>query len=64
MYPGGALTIGGEKQPNVDLAFSVYEYEVTTYFNIKVYLILCAGILLLLGGITAGMRRLFDKKMD
>ena len=64
MYPGGALTIGGEEQPNSDLAFSVYEYEVTTYFNIKVYLILCAGILLLLGGITAGMRRLFDKKMD
>lgn len=64
MYPGGALTIGGEEQPNGDLAFSVYEYEVTTYFNIKVYLILCAGILLLLGGITAGMRRLFDKKMD
>lgn len=63
MYPGGALTIGGEEQPNGDLAFSVYEYEVTTYFNIKVYLMLCAGILLLLGGITAGMQRLFDKKM-
>lgn len=55
MYSGGSLTIGGEEQPNGDLAFSVYEYEVTTYFNLKVYLLLCVGILILTGGITAGM---------
>lgn len=55
MYPGGSLTIGGKEQPNGDLAFAVYEYEVTTYFNLKVYLLLCAGILILAGAITAGM---------
>lgn len=62
MYPGGSLSIGGDEQTNGDLAFSVYEYEVTTYFNLKVYLILCGGILILLGGITAGMWFLFRKK--
>ena len=61
MYQNGALTIGGEKQLNGDLAFSVYEYEVTTYFNLKVYLMLCAGIFILFSGITIGMRQLFDK---
>lgn len=55
MYPEGSLTIGGKEQPNGDLAFAVYEYEVTTYFNLKVYLMLCIGILILTGSITAGM---------
>ncbi len=57
MYPDGSLSIGGEEQPHGDLAFAVYEYEVTTYFNLKVYLMLCAGILILAGSITAGMRK-------
>ncbi len=57
MYSGGQLTVGGEIQEKGDLAFSVYEYQVTTYFNIKVYLLLCAGILLISGGITFGMWR-------
>lgn len=54
MYPGGSLTIGGEEQKNGDLAFAVYEYEVTTYFSIKFYLVLAAALLLLAGGITWG----------
>ncbi len=52
MYPKGSLTVGGREQKKGDLAFSVCEYKVTTYFSIKAYLVLCAGILLLAGGIT------------
>lgn len=58
MYPGGSLAIAGEEQKNGDLAFAVYEYEITTYFSIKFYLVLCAGLLLATGLITAGMWRL------
>lgn len=57
MYPGGSLKIAGEEQKKGDLAFAVYEYEVTTYFSIKMYLFLCTGLLLLTGGITILMRR-------
>ena len=52
MYPGGSLTIAGEDQKNGDLAFAVYEYEITTYFSIKLYLLLCTGLLLLTGSLT------------
>lgn len=63
MYSGGQLTVGGELQEKGDLAFSVYEHQVTTYFNIKVYLLLCAGILLLGGGITFLMRRVSQREL-
>ena len=53
MYPDGTLTVGGEAQKNGDLVFSVYEYEITTYFSMKLYLALCTSLLLLTGGITA-----------
>ena len=57
LYAGGSLTIGGEEQKNGDLAFAVYEYEVTTYFSLKQYVILCAGMLLLAAGVTLGVRK-------
>ena len=57
LYTGGSLTIGGEEQKNGDLAFAVYEYEVTTYFSLKQYAILCAGMLLLAAGVTLGVRK-------
>lgn len=53
MYPDGTLTVAGEELKKGDLVFAVYEYEVTTYFSMKMYLVLCAGLLLLCGGITA-----------
>jgi len=53
MYPHGTMYVAGEMQEKGDLVFAIYEYEVTTYFSMKMYLILCAGILLLSGGITA-----------
>jgi hypothetical protein len=58
MYSGGSLTVGGEIQEKGDLAFAVYEYKVTTYFNLKVYLLICGALLLLGGLITAALRRL------
>lgn len=57
MYPGGSLSIGGRENKKGDLAFAVYEYKVTTYFSLKFYLVLCAGLLLLAGGITCFMKR-------
>lgn len=57
LYSGGSLSIGGEEKKNGDLAFSVYEYKVTTYFSLKFYLVLCACLLLLSGGITLMMKR-------
>ncbi|MCI8598120.1 MAG: hypothetical protein HFJ10_06725 [Lachnospiraceae bacterium] len=59
MYSGGTLTVGGEEQKYGDLTFAVYEYKVTTYFDFKVYLILCVVLLILAGGITFGMRYWF-----
>lgn len=58
LYPGGSLTIGNQTQKKGDLAFSVYEYQVTTYFNRKVYLLLSAALLFLSAAITALMKRL------
>lgn len=57
MYPGGSLSIGDQVNEKGDLAFAVYEYKVTTYFSLKFYLALCAGLLLLAGGITCFMKR-------
>lgn len=57
MYPGGSLSIGDQANEKGDLAFAVYEYKVTTYFSLKFYLVLCAGLLLLAGGITGFMKR-------
>ena len=59
MYAGGSLTVAGEAQKKGDLAFAVYEYEVTTYFSLKQYAVICAGLLLLAAGLTFGMRRAF-----
>ena len=59
LYAGGSLSIAGEEQKNGDLAFAVYEYEVTTYFSLKQYAAVCAGLLLLAAGLTFGMRRAF-----
>jgi hypothetical protein len=61
MYSDGYLTIGEEIQEKGDLAFSVYEYKVTTYFSLKFYLVLSAVLLLLAGGITALMKRINEK---
>lgn len=55
LYRGGSLSIGGEEIKNGDLAFSVFEYQVTTYFSLKLYLFICAFLLLLAGGLTAAM---------
>ncbi|MEI3525722.1 MAG: hypothetical protein V8Q27_06015 [Eubacteriales bacterium] len=52
LYPGGTLTVAGEEQPKGDLAFAVYEYRVTTYFSLKQYLVLCAGMVAMAIGIT------------
>ncbi len=59
MYQGGSLSIAGEEQKNGDLAFAVYEYEVTTYFSMKQYVLLCAAMLLLTAALTLGMRHVF-----
>ena len=59
LYAGGSLTIAGEEQKKGDLAFAVYEYEVTTYFSLKQYAVICAGMLALAAGLTFGMRRYF-----
>lgn len=59
MYKGGFLTVAGEEKEKGDLAFAVYEYEVTTYFSLKQYAVLCAGILLLAAGLTLGQRQFF-----
>ncbi len=59
LYAGGSLSIAGEEQKKGDLAFAVYEYEVTTYFSLKQYAVICAGMLALAAGITFGMRRYF-----
>lgn len=58
MYPEGSLSISGQTIEKGDLAFSVYEYKVTTYFSLKFYLALCAALLLAAGGITILMRRI------
>ena len=57
LYKDGFLTIAGEKKEKGDLAFAVYEYEVTTYFSLKQYAVLCAGLLLLAAGLTLGIRK-------
>lgn len=57
MYPSGSLSIGDQVNEKGDLAFAVYEYKVTTYFSLKFYLVLCAGLLLPAGGITGFMKR-------
>ena len=59
LYAGGSLSIAGEEQKKGDLAFAVYEYEVTTYFSLKQYAVICAGMLALAAGLTFGMRRYF-----
>lgn len=59
MYAEGSLTVAGEEQQKGDLAFAVYEYEVTTYFSLKQYAVLCAGMLLLAAALTVGMRQMF-----
>lgn len=58
LYPQGALTIAGEEQKNGDLAFAVYEYQVTTYFNWKVYLLLSLLLVMGCGWITFRMWRI------
>ena len=57
LYAQGALSIAGAEQKNGDLAFAVYEYQVTTYFNQKVYLLLALLLVLLCGGIGFGVWR-------
>ena len=57
LYEDGSLAIAGKELKNGDLAFSVYEYQVTTRFNWKVYLMLCILIAGLCGAVTAGIWR-------
>ncbi len=57
LYGDGSLAIAGKELKNGDLAFSVYEYQVTTRFNRKVYLMLCVLIAGLCGAVTAGIWR-------
>lgn len=57
LYADGSLSIAGEEIKNGDLAFSIGEYQVTTYYNIKVYMLLCACLVLLGGAITFGVWR-------
>ena len=61
MYQDGSLAIAGEEQKNGDLAFAVYEYEVTTYFSMKQYVLLCAALLLAAAALTLGMRYAFRR---
>ena len=57
LYPDGQLSVSGETVENGDLAFAVYQYEVTTYFSLKQYLVLCAGMFLLAVGVTVLSRK-------
>lgn len=57
LYPDGQLTVGGETVEKGDLAFAVYRYQVTTYFSLKQYLVLCAGLLLLSVAVTLLARK-------
>ena len=51
--------MGGETVKNGDLAFAVYQYRVTTYFSLKQYLVLCAGMIMLAVGVTVLSRKMF-----
>lgn len=62
LYPSGTLSIAGEELKKGDLAFAVYEYEVTTYFSLKQYTVLCAGLLLLAGGLVIGMKQTYCRR--
>ena len=57
LYPDGQLAVGGETVEKGDLAFAVYRYQVTTYFSLKQYLALCAGLLLLSVAVTLLARK-------
>ena len=57
LYRDGQLSVSGETVENGDLAFAVYQYEVTTYFSLKQYLVLCAGMILLAVGVTVLSRK-------
>ena len=59
LYADGSLTSAGQEEEKGDLAFAVYEYEVTTYFSLKQYAVLCAGMLLLAAALTVGTRQMF-----
>lgn len=59
LYPDGQLSVGGETVKNGDLAFAVYQYRVTTYFSLKQYLVLCAGMIMLAVGVTVLSRKMF-----
>ena len=59
LYPDGQLSMGGETVKNGDLAFAVYQYRVTTYFSLKQYLVLCAGMIMLAVGVTVLSRKMF-----
>lgn len=60
LYPDGQLTVGGETVEHGDLAFAVYQYKVTTYFSLKQYLILCAGLIAMAVAVTL----LYKKKVS
>ena len=59
LYPDGQLSVSGETVENGDLAFAVYQYRVTTYFSLKQYLVLCAGMIMLAVGVTVLSRKMF-----
>ena len=59
MYPDGMLTVAGELQEKGDLAFSVSQYQVTTYFSLKQYVILCSAMLLAGAAVIFASRKLF-----
>ncbi len=64
MYPDGMLTVAGELQEKGDLAFSVSQYQVTTYFSLKQYVILCSAILIAGAAVVFASWKLFTRTPD
>ena len=64
MYPDGMLTVAGELQEKGDLAFSVSQYQVTTYFSLKQYVILCFAMLIAGAAVVFASWKLFTRTPD
>lgn len=64
MYPDGMLTVSGELQEKGDLAFSVSQYQVTTYFSLKQYVILCSAMLIAGAAVVFASWKLFTRTPD
>ena len=64
MYPDGMLTVAGELQEKGDLAFSVSQYQVTTYFSLKQYVILCSAMLIAGAAVVFASWKLFTRTPD